>query len=296
MWEPDPAWQHLPGAGGPSTLGLWLAETEGRRWVVKRLGRPEDTDRMARDPSHAAYWRREAEVARAPAVVDGPGLVPPAFGRVEEDPEGITVWSEEAAGEPPSGLFVARALGRFAAARHDVPAWATRGLLESRLAMAEARGGWPTLARTPLADVSDRLWQRRGLWLARCAASASGRGHGDAVPGTSWPAAGRTWWPSTGSASASARWAATWATTRCRAARSSTCSPRPSPTARGCRWPTSWCRRGCTRVYTVLSRTEWALRQVAKGEGALLAKLRHPAVAPHVRALQRQFPQMEALV
>ena len=29
MWEPDPSWRTLPGAGGPSTTGLWLAEAGG---------------------------------------------------------------------------------------------------------------------------------------------------------------------------------------------------------------------------------------------------------------------------
>jgi aminoglycoside phosphotransferase (APT) family kinase protein len=49
-------------------------------------------------------------------------------------------------------------------------------------------------------------------------------------------------------------------------------------------------------VYTALSRAEWALSRVAKGEGALAGKFRHPAVAPHLRALQRQFPLIEALL
>ena len=30
----------LPGAGGPATVGVWLAEADGRRWVVKRLAAP----------------------------------------------------------------------------------------------------------------------------------------------------------------------------------------------------------------------------------------------------------------
>ena len=49
-------------------------------------------------------------------------------------------------------------------------------------------------------------------------------------------------------------------------------------------------------VYTALSRAEWALSRVAKGEGALAGKFRHPAVAPHLRALQRQFPLIEVLM
>jgi aminoglycoside phosphotransferase (APT) family kinase protein len=49
-------------------------------------------------------------------------------------------------------------------------------------------------------------------------------------------------------------------------------------------------------VYTALSRAEWALARVAAGEGALASKYRHPAVAPHLRTLQRTFPLMEELL
>ena len=51
-----------------------------------------------------------------------------------------------------------------------------------------------------------------------------------------------------------------------------------------------------TAVLTALSRAEWALARVAGGEGALAGKYRHPAVAPYLRSLQRQFPQIEELV
>ncbi|MGZ4476970.1 MAG: phosphotransferase, partial [Nocardioides sp.] len=51
-----------------------------------------------------------------------------------------------------------------------------------------------------------------------------------------------------------------------------------------------------TAVYTALTRAEWALARVAGGEGALVSKFRHPAVAPHLRALQRQFAAIEALL
>ncbi len=49
--------------------------------------------------------------------------------------------------------------------------------------MAGERDGWPTLARTTLADVADNLWRRRDHWLGRCAEAPEGRLHGDAVPG-----------------------------------------------------------------------------------------------------------------
>ena len=49
-------------------------------------------------------------------------------------------------------------------------------------------------------------------------------------------------------------------------------------------------------AYTALSRAEWALARVAGGEGALAGKYRHPAVAPYLRRLQRQFPLIESLL
>src|SRR5690242_18800229 len=134
MWEADRSWRRLPGFG-PSTVGVWLAEVDGRSWVVKRLEAPDGTNPALRDPTHAGYWRREAEIARDPAVLGGVGLVPPEFGPVEEDDEGVTVWSAEETGDTPPGLFVARALGRFASATYDAPSWAARRLLEDRLAM-----------------------------------------------------------------------------------------------------------------------------------------------------------------
>ena len=51
MWEPDPAWRDVPGAAGPSTTGLWLAEKGGRTWVVKRLATPDGSNRAWRPRS-----------------------------------------------------------------------------------------------------------------------------------------------------------------------------------------------------------------------------------------------------
>jgi hypothetical protein len=49
-------------------------------------------------------------------------------------------------------------------------------------------------------------------------------------------------------------------------------------------------------IYSAMSRAEWALSRVAPGEGALHGKFNHPSVAPYLRALQRQLPQVEALL
>ncbi|HWU32695.1 MAG TPA: phosphotransferase, partial [Marmoricola sp.] len=48
--------------------------------------------------------------------------------------------------------------------------------------------------------------------------------------------------------------------------------------------------------FTVLARAEWVLARVAPGEGALANKYRHPAVAPYLRALQKQLPAIEAVL
>ncbi len=298
MWEPDPSWHELPGVGGPSTQGVWLAESEGRRWVVKRLAAPDERTRALTDSSYAGYWRREAEVARDPAVVDGPGLVPVEFGRVEEDDEGATVWSLEQVGEPPTGLFVARALGRFAAADHHVPGWASRNLLEDRLAMAEERGGWRTLARTTLADVADNLWQRRSHWLARCADGPDGRVHGDAVPANFLGRRGEDVvavdWQCFGVGPVGAD--VGYYALSVREEFDVLVDAFLDGVGPDCDREAIRLAARVTAVYSVLSRAEWALAQAARGEGALAGKFRHPAVAPYVRELQRQFPQIEQLL
>jgi len=303
MWEPDPSWRRLPGAAGPSTVGIWLTEVDGLRWVVKRLDAPEHPAGSLADPAYAGYWRREADVARDPVVVDGPGLVPPDFGPVEEDEEGITVWSLEQEGEPPPGLFVARALGRFAGAPHSAPSWASRRLLSDRLAMAGERHGWPTLARTTLADVADDLWRRREHWLERCAEAPEGRLHGDAVPANFLTARGddvvAVDWQCFGIGPVGADVGYYSLSSReefdvlvdafLQGVSNEGGGVKADPEA-------ITLAARVTAVYTVLTRAEWALAQAARGEGALAGKFRHPAVAPYLRAVQRQFPQIEWLV
>jgi aminoglycoside phosphotransferase (APT) family kinase protein len=267
--------------------------------VVKRLSVPDERSRALLDPSYVGWWRREAEVALDTRAVDGPGLVPVDYGTVEEDEEGITVWSGEETGEPPPGLFVARALARFAAAPHTSPAWASRNVLADRLAMAEGRGGWPTLARTTLADVADRLWDRRQHWLRRCAEGPEGRLHGDPVPSNlltrraedvvavDWQCFG------IGPVGSDLGYYALTSREDFEVLLEAFLEGL-APGSFDLEAVADAAR--VTAVYTVISRTEWALAQAARGEGALAGKFRHPAVAPHVRALQRQFPQIERLL
>ena len=164
--------------------------------------------------------------------------------------------------------------------------------------MAAERGGWPTLARTTLADVTDRLWERRGHWLTRCAEAPQGRVHGDAVPTNFIAARGEDVvavdWQCFGTgpigadlgyfALSSREEFGVLLDTFLDGAGPDVDADAVTLAAR------------VTAVYSVVTRAEWALAQVAKGEGALAGKYRHPAVAPHLRALQRQFPQIEPLL
>lgn len=302
MWQPEPGWTPLRPGGGASTVGLWRAELRGRPVVVKRVGRPaEDDPDVLSDPQHAGYWRREAEVALESAVVAGPGLVAPGYLRVDEDDEGVTIWSEELVEVPPPALRVARALGQFGAAAYDDVPWAARRTLTDRLAMAEARDGWPTLARTQMADVADHLWRHRGSWLARYAAGPVGRLHGDAVP-ANFPAAHddvvvAVDWQGFGIGPLGTDLGYYSLSARedfevlldaflggAREVRADVDEDQVRLAA------TVMC------VYSAISRAEWALARVAGGEGALHGKFRHPSVAPYLRALQRQLPQVEALL
>ncbi|WP_209713898.1 phosphotransferase [Marmoricola sp. OAE513] len=302
MWQPDPAWTPLPAGGGPATVGVWRAVHEGTAAVVKRLGRPGPDDQpLLEDRAHAGYWRREAEVAMSSEVVDGPGLVPPRYLRCDEDEDGITLWSEQVVAEPPTSLLVARSLGRFAGAPYDEPAWAARRTLTDRLAIAESRGGWPTLERTTLADVAAHLWSNRARLLAARDEAPRGRVHGDAVPAnfvaTRGDAVVAVDWQGFGvgavgtdlgyyALSAREDFEVLLATFLDGVVES---GGSPDPAA---------VRTAATvmAVYTVFSRAEWALSRVAGGEGALAGKFGHPSVAPHLRALQRQAPQIESLL
>lgn len=302
MWQPDPSWTVLRSGAGPATVGLWRTTVAGTEVVVKRLRRPGPDEPALADPTHAGYWRREVEVACEPAILAGPGLVPARVLRVEEDDEGATVFTEEVVADPPPALFVARALGRFAAAPYPEVGWAARRTLADRLAFAEERGGWPTLRRTTLADAADELWNRRGRWLAAYGAGPQGRLHGDATPGN-FPA-------SRGEDVIAIDWQGFGIGPVGTDLGYFALSAREDfevildaylggiAAAGGGSADAETIRLTATvfAVYTVFSRAEWALARVAPGEGALAGKYGHPSVAPHLRALQRQVPRIEALL
>jgi hypothetical protein len=131
-------------------VGVWRTELGGQPLAVKRLARPSPGDPPElSDPTHFAYWRREADVAESGLARSTPGLRGPVIA-VEEDAAGITLtsdWVEEAG---TNGLFVAHALGRFAAADLGDRRWLARDLLRRGRA-----GGAPWRVAHP------RPYQRR---------------------------------------------------------------------------------------------------------------------------------------
>jgi hypothetical protein len=299
MWEPEPDWHPLPGGTGTSTVGVWRAAVGERPVVIKRLARPAPHDPAElSDPAHFAYWRREADVLDTGIVAATDGLRS-ASAAVEEDADGITLtreWVEDAA---TSGLFVAMGLARFATSLTVRPKFLARHQLRDRLARVERRGGWPTLARTSVADVADHLWRRRTAFVERVEALPQVAQHGDATPmnllgrdgdrvvALDWATVG------VGHVGGDLGHFSLAAREEFEPLLETYLLALPPGTADaedvalGAR---------VTAVYTALTRAEWALDRVSGGEGALASKYRHPAVAPHLRSLQRQFPQLEALL
>ncbi|MGA8257072.1 MAG: phosphotransferase, partial [Nocardioides sp.] len=180
MWEPEPEWLALPGGAGPSTLGVWRAALGDQPVVIKRLAAPGLDDPVQfSDPRHFAYWRREADVLSTGVLSGTVGLCA-APAAVEEDPAGITItreWVEDAA---VTGLFVAVALGRFAGSSLPRPRFLAQDVLRDRLARTEQRAsGWPTLARTTVADIAEHFWSRRTTYLDALDALPQVPQHGD---------------------------------------------------------------------------------------------------------------------
>lgn len=297
MWQPEPDWVALPGGTGTSTVGVWRTALGGRPVVVKRIAAPRPGDPASlSDPAHTGYWRREADVVLTGLTEATPGLRSPAAS-VEEDPEGVTIvrdWVEDAAS---SGLFLALCLGRFAAAELPRPRFLVRRLTRDRIERVARNGGWPTLARTTVADVADHLWSRRASMLDLLDGLPQVPQHGDPtganLPGRDGDDAVAIDWGTLGTGPVGGDLGYL--------SLSSREGFEPLLDAYLLGLP------GADRdqvvlgaqivaVYTALSRAEWALARAAAGEGALASKYRHPAVAPHLRTLQRQFPHMEALL
>ena len=298
-WQPEPGWQPLPGAG-PATAGVWSATIGGRAVVVKRLQRPEPYDAPGvLAPGDVNYWRRAADVALSGVVAAAPGLREAPVVRVDEDDEGVVLVHERVEQHDAPGPWLAACLGRFAAVDLGRHAWLAGDQLRSRLGLVERRGGWRTLARTPMADVADHLWTHRTVWLDRCDALPQVAQHGDPsaanIPGRVREGAVAIDWAHLGRGPVGADLGYLSLATRedveplveayVGALPAGLASP--DEVATGAR---------VMAVYTALTRLDWALARVAEGDGALAGKFRHPSVAPYIRAMQRQVGQIEALL
>jgi hypothetical protein len=300
MWQPEPGWLALPGGTGTSTVGVWRGLIGDRPVSIKRIAAPGPHDPAElSDPRHFAYWRRAADVATSGIVAATPGLRGPLDTSVEEDVDGVTLvqdWIEDAAN---SGLFAALAMGRFAGADLGDAGWLARGQLRDRLDRVARRGGWKTLTRTTVSDVADHLWQRRDAMLDALDGLTQVPQHGDPVPanlpGREADEVIAIDWGSLGHGPVGADLGYYLLSAREEFEPLLDAYLMGLPDGLASREEVVLGAR-ITAVYTVLTRAEWALARVATGEGALAAKYRHPAVAPHLRALQRQFPQIEALL
>ena len=299
MWQPEPGWHPLPGGTATSTLGVWRAVLDEQPVVVKRLvpPGPDDPAELA-DPAHFAYWRRAADAAASGLVDTSPGLRGPRTA-VQEDAEGVTLvqdWVEDAAS---SGLFCAHALGRFAGTGLGSPSWLASGQLRSRLDRVARRGGWPTLARTTVADVADHLWRHRERWLGELDALPQVAQHGDPTPanllGRELDEVVAVDWATLGHGPVGGDLGYFVLSAREAFEPLLDAYLMGLPDGLAGREQAALGAR-VTAVYTALNRAEWALARVAVGEGALAAKYRHPAVAPYLRSLQRQFPLIEELL
>lgn len=299
MWEPEPGWLALPGGSGVSTVGVWRTVVGERALAVKRIAAPDEYDPAElTDPRHFAYWRRAADVATYGLVDATPGLRGPATS-VEEDADGLTImqdWVEDAAN---SGLFAAHALGRFAGAELAHVRWLARHQLRDRLARVERRGGWSMLGRTTASDIADSLWRKRARLLDELDALPQVAQHGDPVPGNLLGRDGDDLvavdWGSLGYGPVGGDLGYYLLMARE--------GFEPLLDAYLLGLPDGVATREqvtlgaqVTAVYTVFTRADWALARVSTGEGALAAKFRHPAVAPHLRALQRQADAVGALL
>lgn len=299
MWEPEPGWHPLPGGSGVSTVGVWRTVLGERAVVIKRLAAPTEHDPPElSDPRHFAYWRRAADVAAYGLVDATPGLVAPAT-TIEEDADGITMvqeWVEDAAN---SGLFAAHAMGRFAGAELAHVRWLARDQLRDRLARVERRGGWSALGRTTASDIADALWRRRLRLLAELDALPQVAQHGDPVPGNLIGRRGDDLvavdWGSLGCGPVGADLGYHLLMAREELEPLLDAYLLGLPSGLATREQVLLGAR-VTAVYTVMTRADWALARVAQGEGALAGKFRHPAVAPHLRALQRRAADVGALL
>lgn len=299
MWQPEPEWEPIRGGRATSTYGVWRAVIGGRPVVVKRLNAPQPEDPVELTvPTHFAWWRRAADVATHRLVEQTPGLRAPTTA-VEEDTDGLTLIQEWVEPAEASGLFVARSMGRFGAVKLPDLAWLADHAPRNRAARAERRGGWNSLGRTTASDVAWAIWQARGRLLDvldglpqiaqhgdPSRANLAGR-EGEELIALDWSTLGR------GPVGGDLGLYALQAREEFEPLLAAYLEGLPAEVVTPEQVELA---ARITVTMTALTRADWALHQVAGGEGALGGKFTHPAVAPHIRALQRQHASVEAVL
>lgn len=294
MWHPEPDWIPVSGGRGPSTLGVWRVDND---WVVKRITvpGPDDPPILSRSSS-PSYWRREAEFAMAGLSLRG--VCAPDVHRLDEDDHGYTLWTSAHARSLVDSTRVAQALAEFSTTEVEPAPWHAVGHLREKVEQAEAHDGWPTLARTTVADLADAFWSRRRGFLDRLDALPKVPAHGDLVQANvltlhdgrvvviDWGSFG---WSAPGEDLGLYALSAGCDLDRMVWHYTETGSDLPSYD------DVLWAAR-VVIAFTVFGRAEWVLARVAPAEGALANKYRHPSVAPYLRALQNQIPTIEAVL
>ena len=282
-----------------STVGVWRTSQGEQPVAVKRLAAPQAHDPPElSDPRHFAYWRRAADAVTSGVLVHSRGLRPPVRSDAAEDGEGITLTEDWVGTRPSTGSSPPTPWAVAGTPVPDVP-WLARDQLRDRLRRTARRGGWPTLSRTTVADVAEHLWTRREVFLDRLDALPQVLQHRDPtpanLPGREGDDVVAIDWSCLGTAAVGADLGYYVLSAR------EEVEPLLEAYLLGLPEGTATREQAAlgvrvTAVFTALNKAEWALSRVAGGEGALAGKFRHPAVAPHLRALQRQFPLLEALL
>ena len=175
--------------GADCRLRAELVLSDGRRLsetLIRKEIRPLTSGRHARlagDPRHWAYWRREAEAYTSGLLPAGPALrAPRCFGVVDQ-----TVFLEDVAGPEPTAVHAAEALARWQVEFEpslDRP-WLAVDQIGKRLASGDL--DWGGVDADPRVV---ELWKRRHTCYERLARLPRVLSHGDYSIGTLVSSAG----------------------------------------------------------------------------------------------------------
>jgi hypothetical protein len=174
---------------GAATSGIWrvhgVARAGGDMMPVRVVVKALTADGGAPDPTHWAYWRREALAYTSDLLPTG-GLAAPRCWGVEETPTGARLYLAEVPDGPPDLPRAARLLGewqgRYLVEGVPTAPWLAGHQLAQRITRTDATGGLDFAAlpldpglRRRLADA----WAVRARLLAALAAVPATLCHGD---------------------------------------------------------------------------------------------------------------------